>query len=146
MLLAAPPEEASSGDLVVADAVAPLRHLCGAATEEAPGPWYCGAQVIDSAGDDVGQVEEIFADGTPSATETPSIRYAVVVFGGLLGLGRQRIAVPADQIDLQTDPVRLSISKDILRRAPAYSPDMPFSRREEMAINVYFGTTPYWLK
>jgi hypothetical protein len=70
----------------------------------------------------------------------------VVSFGGLLGLGRHRIAVPADQIDLRAAPVRLGVSKDVLHRAPAYEQDVPFSRREEMAVNAYFGTTPYWLK
>ncbi len=144
-LLAAAPEDSSSGDLVVADAVAPLRHLCAAATPDVPGPDICGARVVDNLGEETGDLEEIFADGTPGAEPT-AVRYALVGFGGLLGLLRHRVAVPADQIDLHTDPIRLAISKDVLRRAPTYNPDIPFSRREEMAINAYFGTTPYWLK
>jgi len=145
-LLAAPPEEASSGDLVVADAVAPLRRLCSTASDDAPAHRACGARVVDSSSEEVGQLEDLFADGAHPTAESPTIRYAVVGFGGLLGLGRHRIAVPTDQIDLRSDPVRLGVSKEVLRRAPAYNSDIPFSRREEMAINAYFGTTPYWLK
>jgi hypothetical protein len=145
-LLAAAPEDSSSGDLVVADAVAPLRHLCAAASIDVPGPAICGARVVDNLGEEAGELEELFADSSPTGTESPTVRYALVGFGGLLGILRHRIAVPAEQIDLQTDPIRLAVSKDILRRAPTYNPDIPFSRREEMAINAYFGTTPYWLK
>lgn len=145
-LLAAAPEESSSGDLVVADAVAPLRHLCAAASIDLPGPGICGARVVDNVGEEAGELEELFADSTPTGTEPPTVRYALIGFGGLLGILRHRIAVPAEQIDLQADPVRLAVSKDILRRAPSYDLDIPFSRREEMAINAYFGTTPYWLK
>lgn len=143
-LLAAAPEDSSSGDLVVADAVAPLIHLCAAAIDT-PRPRTCGARVVDHHGEDVGDLEELFADSMPGS-EPPTVRYALVGFGGLLGILRHRIAVPVEQIDLQTDPVRLAVSKDVLRRAPTYNPDIPFSRREEMAINAYFGTTPYWLK
>jgi hypothetical protein len=144
-LLAAAPEESSSGDLVVADAVAPLRYLCAGASLDVPGPGVCGARVVDHLGEEVGDLEELFSDGNLGA-EMPTIRYALIGFGGLLGILRHRIAVPVEQIDLQTDPVRLAFSRDVLRRAPTYNPDIPFSRREEMAINAYFGTTPYWLK
>lgn len=143
-LLAAAPEEANSGDVVVADAVAPLHRLCSGGHHDSLGLRVCGASVVDSVGEETGDLEDLLADAP--ASEEPRIRYAVVGFGGLLGLGRRRTAVPADQIDLRSDPVRLSITKDVLRRAPAYDPDIPFSRREEMAVNAYFGTTPYWLK
>jgi hypothetical protein len=144
VILAAAPEEVSSGDLVVADAVAPLIRLCTGASSEAPGPEVCGGRVVDAGGEEVGELEDLFAEAPATTTELTT-RYAVVGFGGLLGLGRHRIAVPVELIDLGTDPVRLAITRDVLRRAPTYNPDMPFSRREEMAINAYFGTTPYWL-
>ncbi|MEA2582867.1 MAG: hypothetical protein QOF33_952 [Thermomicrobiales bacterium] len=144
-LLAAPPEEAV-GDVVVADAVAPLRFLCSSGSHGVPAPPICGAVVFDAVGEETGQLEDLLAEGSPTAAVTPIVRYAVIGFGGLLGLGRHRIAIPAEQVDLQTDPIRLTVTKDVLRRAPAYEPDMPFSRREEMAVHAYFGTTPYWLK
>jgi len=145
-LLAAQPEEANSGDVVVADAVAPLHRLCSGGHDDPHRSQRCGGRVVDTAGEDTGEIEDLLADATASISREPTVRYAVVGFGGLLGLGRHRAAVPADQIDLITDPVRLAVSKDVLRRAPAYDSGIPFSRREEMAVNAYFGTTPYWLK
>jgi hypothetical protein len=144
-LLAAPPEESAAGDVVIADAVAPLRRLCGGA-QDIPEPASCGRSVVDTFGDEVGQIEYLLADGSLPVSRPPIVRYVVIGFGGLLGLGRHRIAVPAEQIELHHDPARLTLSKEILRRAPAFDPDIPFSRREEMAVNAYFGTTPYWLR
>ena len=144
-LLAAPPEEAV-GDVVVADAVAPFHFLCSGNDHNVPAPSMCGAVVYDAVGEEAGHLEDLLADANSPTEEAPTIRYAVIGFGGLLGLGRHRTAIPEEQIDLGSDPIRLTITKDVLRRAPAYEPDVPFSRREEMAVNAYFGTTPYWLK
>jgi hypothetical protein len=145
-LLAAAPEEVNSGEVVVADAVAPLRHICGEGLPEPRGHDLCGGRVVDETGEEIGELEDLLADAPLVGTQESRVRYAVVGFGGVLGLGRHRVAVPADQIDLGVDPARLAISKEVLRRAPVYDPDIPFSRREEMAVNAYFGTTPYWLK
>jgi hypothetical protein len=143
-LLAAAPEEADGGEVVVADAVAPLRRLCGRSTGDDLALLACGARVVDAYDEETGEIEDLLADGAPAANAT--VRYAVVGFGGLIGLGRHRIAVPAEQVDLGAVPVRIGVSREVLRRAPAYEHDVPFSRREEMAVNAYFGTTPYWLK
>jgi len=45
--------------------------------------------VYDSDGNFVGKLEEIVID-----TRTGCVRHAVVAIGGLLGLGRRRVAVP----------------------------------------------------
>jgi hypothetical protein len=144
-LLTVPPEEAMSGDVVIADAVAPLLRLCHTPGPGVGTPTACGAQVLDARGEEVGEIEDILATGPVGEGEPASTpRYVVIGYGGLLGILRHRSAVPADQVDLTVDPVRLTITKEIVRRAPSYDPDLPFSRREEMAINAYFGTTPYW--
>jgi hypothetical protein len=145
-LLSVEPEAAVSGDVVVADAVAPLLRLCNANVFGITPPATCGAHVIDANGEEVGEIEDILATGTSGdAGPAPIPRYIVIGFGGLLGILRHRSAVPADHVDLSVTPVRLTVSKEIVRRAPSYDSDVPFSRREEMAINAYFGTTPYWL-
>ncbi|MDQ6618536.1 MAG: PRC-barrel domain-containing protein [Pseudomonadota bacterium] len=48
-----------------------------------------GDDVYDGDGKCLGEVEEIIVDA-----HTGCIRYAVLAFGGLLGFGRQRFAVP----------------------------------------------------
>ena len=150
-LLAAPPEESSGGDVVVTDAVAPLRRVSleGGAAETAA---LCNRDAVDARGEAVGivedvLVEEIDPDG-PRGPEPARVvaRYVVVSFGGVLGLGRRRVAVPAELADLAADPLRLDVDRDVLQRAPAYDEDGPFSRREEQANYGYFGLHPYWLK
>jgi hypothetical protein len=145
-LLAAPPEEVESGDVVVTDAVAPLIRLCSGSDRDVPWPAICGAQMVDVFNQEVGEVEDLLADNGGGPHHNPEIRYVIVQFGGFFGVGRHRIAVPADQVDLRGYPLRLAVSREVLRRAPAHDPKLPFSRREEMAINAYFGSTPYWLK
>ena len=150
-LLAARPEVSSGGDVVVADAVAPLRRMSqerGAPEHEA----LCNRDVVDARGHEVGIVEEVLVevvdpDG-PVGPEPARLveRYIVVGFGGVLGLGRRHVAVPAPLADLTADPISLQIDKEVLQRAPTYDEDAPFSRREEQAISGYFGVEPYWLQ
>jgi hypothetical protein len=150
-LLAAPPEASSGGDVVVTDAVAPLRRVtvAGGPAEAAA---LCDRDVVDTRGGEAGIVEDVLVetidpDG-PLGPEPPRLvpRYVVVGFGGVLGLGRRRVAVPVELADLATDPLRLNVERDILHRAPAYDDDAPFSRREEQALYGYFGLRPYWLE
>lgn len=146
-LLAIPPEEAVSGEVVIADAVAPLLRLCHTDAPAAANSTVCGGNVVDMGGEEVGEIEDILATGaTGEDRPAPTPRYVVIAYGGLLGILRHRAAVPAEQVDLTVSPVRLTVTREIVRRAPSYDPDLPFSRREEMAINAYFGTTPYWLR
>jgi hypothetical protein len=146
-LLESPPEIYGSSDVVVTDAVAPLLALVrGQASAE----WarsMKGRLVVDSDGAETGRIDDLIAE--PSAENGESvvqdqIRYVVVTFGGVLGLGRRRAAIPIDQVTLDNDPVRINIVRDILRHAPPFDPAAPFSRREEQAIYAYFGRPPYW--
>lgn len=148
-LLNAPPESSSGGDVVVTDAVAPLRHFTtneGTSTVAA----LHHREVVDMGGAEVGRVEEVIVEAVPSATATGEegatevVRYLIIGFGGLFGIGRHQVAVPAELADLTVSPIRLSISKEVIERAPRFDHDGPFSRREERAICAYFGTTPYW--
>lgn len=146
-LLAAAPEASSGGDVVVTDAVAPLRKLCDDADATWAGP-YCDRLVVDATGVEVGAIDDLLADFVPNqdaAGERSGLHYVIVGFGGVLGLGRRRVAVPAGEVDLDRVPVRLSITKDVVQHAPAFDIDTPFSRREEQAVCAYFGCTPYWL-
>lgn len=145
-LLTVPPEEAVRGDIVIADAVAPLLHLCNVNAPGLTTPAACSAHVVDNSGEEVGELVDILATGSSGEIgPEPTPRYLVVAYGGVLGLLRHHCAIPAEDCDFSVIPVQLKVSKEIVRRAPTYDADMPFSRREEMAIHAYFGTTPYWL-
>ncbi len=148
-LLAAPPEVASGGDVVVTDAVAPLRKLCGEGDATAWSAELCGRAVVDAVGAEVGAIDDLLVDAVPyPAAPAPgraALRYVIVAYGGMLGLGRHRVAVPPGEIDLNTVPARLMVAKDVVHHAPGYDASSPFSRREEQAVCAYFGCTPYWL-
>lgn len=142
--LSAAPRTAASGEIVVADAVAPLRRLCRDRFLAEP-PGACGAEVLDRDGTAAGSVIEVFADPFRSGADgEPVVRYVVVGFGGLLGLGRHHAAVPAALAALAALPVRLTVARAVLEDAPQFDPSLAFSRREEQAICAYFGTAPYW--
>lgn len=93
-------------------------------------------------------VEDISIDQT-AGDDTPrkrvALRYVVVSFGGMLGLGRHRVAVPAALVDLTADPPRLNVDRDTLQRAPECDEDVPLSRTLEEQIFRYFDVTPYWM-
>lgn len=147
--LAAPLGSSNNGYALVTDSVTPLVNLCSPDAGEGstvPSP-HCGRKVVDRDGNECGSVVEILAEVTPdTAGEPPEpiIRYAVVGFGGVLGLGRRHLVVPAEQLDLSADPIVIATSKDTLQRAPLHDIDIPLSRREEQIIYGFFGTTPYW--
>ena len=150
-LLNAPPEVSSQGDVVVTDAVAPIRRV----TVEGGSPEAAALrhrEVVTENGEEVGKVEEVLEEEVAAAEssgpprQSRVVRYVVVGFGGVLGLGRHRVAVPATLVDLRSNPIRLRVDKRILERAPRFDEDAPFSRREERAVCAYFGITPYWLQ
>lgn len=141
-LLARTPQEVPEGAVVIADAVAIFRYLCQEPEPVTLAAMVCGAPVVDSDGEIAGEIEDLLAAAGDDGA--PAIRYAVIGFGGLLGLGRHRVAVPAALLDLEAQPPWLSVTREIVQHAPLYDPDIPLSRQEESAIHAYFGTRPYW--
>lgn len=142
----APAPEQTRGDVLVLDAVAPLRKV--AVDEHDDGARVRrGAPVVDRNGEETGTVVEILADATGARDdriEQLPVRYVVIAYGGLLGLGRHLVAVPASQIAVDTLPLRLAVDRDVLHHAQTYDEETPFSRREEQAIFAYFNARPYW--
>ena len=77
-----------------------------------------GKKVKGPAGDDLGRVVDVLADGTGR------VRVAVIDFGGFLGVGNHRIAVDWPLLrfspDGQEPSLLLSVSPDKLKTAPEY--------------------------
>jgi hypothetical protein len=148
-LLASPVTAAAEAEVVVTDAAAPLRGLC---QEESREPWVeetCGMAVVDRNDEPAGDIDDLLADAildSDSEDRRQEVRYAIIGFGGVLGLGRRRVAVPADLLSFDTAPARLAVTREFLHRAPLFDPAAPFSRREEEAIFTYFDDSPYWSK
>ncbi len=134
----------SSGAVVVADSVAPLRHRC-TAEDAGLGEPLCGATLIDANDEAFGTIDDILIDDSDAEEGVPPLnRYIVVRFGGVFGLGRRHVPVPASLVDLTVDPPRLRIAHASVAAAPSINADQAFSRHEEEAICRYFDVPCYW--
>ena len=114
-----------------------------------PGPGLMGADtligndVYNPAGDDLGDIKEILLN-----MHTGRIAYAVLSFGGFLGMGDKLFAVPWEALKLDTANKRftLNVSKDKLENAPGFDkdhwPDMADPTWTN-SLHTYYGTTPY---
>jgi hypothetical protein len=136
--------ESSAGGVVITDAATPLVDVCDHAVR-LPESSACKGRVYDSDGVDSGELDALLASTVLDGDETRYVvRYAVIEYGGLLGLARRHVAVPASLMDLEATPVRADVTQSILHGAPRFDPDQTFSRHEETLIHGYFGANPYW--
>src|SRR6266487_3415781 len=104
----------------------------------------CGDSVRNSAGDDLGKVDEIMID-IPSGR----VAYAVLSFGGVLGMGNKLFAVPWSALTVDEDEkcFILDVDKKTLETAPGFDqdnwPDMADTAWGSK-IFEHYGATPYW--
>jgi len=145
-LLVSPPEVYQASDVVVTDAVAPLQTLIDGKHGVEWARSLKGCRIVDRDGSDCGRIENLIAEigSEDTAASREDVRYVVVSFGGVLGIGRRMAAVPVEHISLDGDPAEVRVTREVLQEAPAYVAAAPFSRREEQVVCAYFGCTPYW--
>jgi sporulation protein YlmC with PRC-barrel domain len=103
-----------------------------------------GDRVVNRAGEDLGEIEEIMLD-VPAGR----IAYAVMSSGGFLGMGDKLFAIPWSALTLDTDNrcFVLDVDKQRLQDAPGFdkdnwpnTPDHEFDTR----LHNYYGARPYW--
>jgi sporulation protein YlmC with PRC-barrel domain len=104
----------------------------------------CGDRVRNSAGEDLGKIEEIMLD-----VPTGRIAYAVLSFGGFLGMGNKLFAVPWEALTLndREHEFILNVDKKVLENAPGFDkddwPDMADPSWGSQ-IHSHYGYEPYW--
>ena len=113
-----------------------------------PGPALMGADtllgndVCNKDGEDLGDIKEFMID-----MASGKIAYAVLSFGGLLGLGDKLFAVPWAALTLDTANKRftLDVLKESLQDAPGFDKDhWPSMADKTWASGVHkFYRTPY---
>ena len=86
------------------------KHVLSAST-------LIGDDVKNSAGESLGKIEEIMIDRTNG-----HVAYAVLSFGGFLGMGDKLFAVPwqAMEIDLEEHEFVLDVDEERLENAPGF--------------------------
>ena len=95
-------------------------------------------------GDDLGSVEELMID-----LHTGRVSYAVISFGGFLGMGDKLFAIPWDMLSVDTDEEHfvMDIDKETLENAPGFDKDnwpQVVSRNWLAEVYTYYDIQPYW--
>ena len=103
-----------------------------------------GDKVVNAAGEGLGKIEAIMLDVT-----TGRIAYAVLSFGGFLGMGSKLFAIPwgALTLDAREHGFILDASKEKLENAEGFDKDhWPSMADANWAseIHSYYNVTPYW--
>jgi sporulation protein YlmC with PRC-barrel domain len=123
--------------------------VSGSDVHKGPGPELMGADtligndVYNKNEDDLGDIKEIMLD-----MRTGRVSYAVLSFGGFLGMGDKLFAVPWSALTLDTVNKRflLNVEKDRLESAPGFDKDQWPNMADptwEKSIHDYYGTKPY---
>lgn len=119
-----------------------------ASASNGPGPALMGANtllgndVYNLDGEDLGDIKEFMID-----MATGRVAYAVLSFGGVLGLGDKLFAVPWAALTLDTATKRFTLNtpKSVLKDAPGFDkshwPSMS-DRTWASSLHKFYGT-PY---
>lgn len=80
----------------------------------------CGANVTGADGEALGSITELMLD-----IDTGRITYAVLAYGGVLGVGEKLFALPwaGVEIDPASGEVRVGVTRDQLEKLPGFDKD-----------------------
>lgn len=102
-----------------------------------------GTKVYRSNGDKIGQIERIMLEKVSG-----KVAYAVMSFGGFLGLGHDHYPVPWQRLTYneRLGGYEVDISDEELKGAPKFGPQEDWSQDQEQGrrIYLYYKITPYW--
>ena len=102
-----------------------------------------GDKVVNAAGEDLGKIEELMFD-----LRDGRLAFAVLSFGGFLGMGDKLFAIPwqALRLKLHDHAFVFDVPKDTLEKAEGFDKDnWPITSREWLStIYGYYGYQPYW--
>jgi len=103
-----------------------------------------GDSVRNAEGEDLGKISEIMID-IPSGR----VAYAVLSFGGILGMGDKLFAVPWSALKVDEDEkcFILNVDKQTIEKAPGFDkdhwPDMSDTAWGTQ-LSSYYHVRPYW--
>jgi sporulation protein YlmC with PRC-barrel domain len=117
---------------------------------EGPGPRIMAADTLEGnsvtnpQGEDLGNIEHIMID-VPSGR----VAYAVLSFGGVLGIGDKLFAIPWSALQLDTDNkcFVLSTPKEKLKQAQGFDQDHWPSMADQgwaTDLHKFYDAQPYW--
>ena len=100
-----------------------------------------GTNVYDPAGTKIGDIDHLMIDKVSGR-----VTYAVMSFGGFLGLGHNHYPIPWATLKYDTNlgGYVTGITEQQLKDSPAFSDDSYSDRNWETAVHQHYGTPFYW--
>jgi hypothetical protein len=104
-----------------------------------------GTKVFDPNGEHIGSIERILVEKRGG-----KVSYAVLSFGGFLGIGHDHYPVPWSLLTYNTSlgGYEVNISDQQLKGAPTYSNDNDWDwedRKRAQQVYDYYRVPPYWM-
>jgi sporulation protein YlmC with PRC-barrel domain len=100
-----------------------------------------GTSVYDGRHAEIGAVDDLIVD-----TTTGKVRYAVLSFGGFLGLGKSLYVIPWTSLkwDPELEGYVTGITEEQLQASPDLDPLSLRNREEETRLHAAYGAPGYW--
>ena len=103
-----------------------------------------GKNIYNLEGDKLGEIKDVMLD-----VDLGRVAYAVLSFGGFLGMGDKLFAIPfeAFRVDPASDRIVLDVPKETLQNAPGFEKDRwpsTADRTWATQIHQHYGYKPYW--
>lgn len=103
-----------------------------------------GTPVYSRSGEKLGTVHAVMI-----GKKSGQVAYAVLSFGGLLGIGAHVYPIPWDLLtyDVDQDGYTVDVSRTQIENAPAMKldeTDRPIDRSYEEEVRSYWRTMPWW--
>jgi sporulation protein YlmC with PRC-barrel domain len=104
-----------------------------------------GTNVYRSDGEKIGSIERIMID-----KYSGQVAYAVMSFGGFLGMGHEHYPVPWARLDYnkKLGGFEVNISDKELENAPKFNPGSDWNWDDDVRgreVYDYYGVRPYWV-
>ena len=100
-----------------------------------------GTEVYGTDGTHIGEIDHLIIDKVSG-----QVAYAVMSFGGFMGMGHSHYPIPwaALRYDTGLEGFRTNITEQQLKDAPQFSDDSWQDRDWETRTHRHYGTTGYW--
>jgi hypothetical protein len=102
-----------------------------------------GTNVYGADESKIGEIDRVMIDKI-----TGKVAYAVMSFGGFLGMGEDYYPVPWPMLKYDTNlgGYRVGLTRDLLDRAPRYKSenDWNWTRENDARVYQYYKVQPYW--
>jgi hypothetical protein len=102
-----------------------------------------GTNVYGADESKIGEIDRVMIDKI-----TGKVAYAVMSFGGFLGMGEDYYPVPWPMLKYDTNlgGYRVGLTRDLLDKAPRYKSenDWNWTRENDARVYGYYKAQPYW--